>query len=206
MQNIISNQPLLWNKLQLYSIFRLYYQNLLWNEKQWDSIIEQLQKQKDYIMDDENMDIFEGISLLTKITNKEIEVAKFDFNRLFVGPNHLLAPPFASHYLNRDRVLMQNGLMIGRNIYRNAGIEVKNIDIGPDDHIGLELEFICYLLSQIISSENEKTANAYDHLLTIFLEYHFLKWVPAHCDDAIKHSQSKICTGMAFILKGLTCL
>lgn len=192
------------SKLQTYNLFLQYYQNDIFIEEDWVSIGEHLMET---LIDEPNEFITEGISLLTSVSKGDTEAAKYDFNRLFVGPNHLLVSPYASTYLNRDRVVMQNETMIVRDFYYKAGLEVENFGKEPDDHIRLELEFICYLLNNIINEIQKngvnEDLNGSEQLLMNFQKLHFFRWVPDHCTDVIKFSQSKVCKGMAYILKGL---
>lgn len=195
-ETISVNKKLLIGRFQFYNVFFHYYTNRLWDKNIWSSAISILFEQ---LNDTGNEQVLEGINLLQNLTEEDIAEAKFDFSRLFIGPEMLLAPPYESVYIRKERVLMQKETLIIRNFYESAGLTVSKLGKEPDDYIGFELEFICYLLHNLINEEEENVR--WLELYVNFLEHHFLKWVQLHCIDVIKHSESKICLGMALILK-----
>jgi TorA maturation chaperone TorD len=66
--------------------------------------------------------------------------AEHAFNRLFVGPSALEAPPFASVYLDNEALVMGPTTMLVRNVYATLGLETPWKNTLPDDHISLELD------------------------------------------------------------------
>src|SRR5690349_17543560 len=64
---------------------------------------------------------------------------EFSFNRLFVGPRALLAPPYASIYLDGDNTrLMNESTMKIRQLYELVGLVSPWLNKIPDDHVALE--------------------------------------------------------------------
>jgi TorA maturation chaperone TorD len=74
------------------------------------------------------------------------EQANIDYMRLLVGAGKVLAPPWGSVYLDEDRLLFNEDTLRVRQFYEHHGMMLKDKYKEPDDHIGLELEFIAYLL------------------------------------------------------------
>jgi len=66
--------------------------------------------------------------------------AEYAFNRLFVGPVALEAPPFASVYLDNEPMVMGPTTMAVRQVYALLGLESPWKNTLPDDHISLELD------------------------------------------------------------------
>lgn len=62
------------------------------------------------------------------------------FNRLFVGPGPVAAPPYASVYLETERRLMGEAALFAREAYAALGLASPWQGSLPDDHIGLELD------------------------------------------------------------------
>ncbi|MBG3876567.1 hypothetical protein FVW20_05890, partial [Desulfovibrio oxamicus] len=62
------------------------------------------------------------------------------FNRLFVGPGPVAAPPYASVYLETERRLMGEATLFAREAYAALGLASPWQGSLPDDHIGLELD------------------------------------------------------------------
>ncbi len=123
------------------------------------------------------------------------EALKPEFTRLFIGPRHVPAPPYESVYRSPARALMQEITLAVRQKYRTAGLLVRNFNREPDDHIGLELEFMYFLNHQAAEALGRRQTAA---LLTAidwqqqFLAEHLSQWVPAFCQDTAAS------TGQAF--------
>ncbi|HSO27591.1 MAG TPA: molecular chaperone TorD family protein, partial [Anaerolineales bacterium] len=93
-------------------------------------------------------------------SNGELQSAlEGDYNRLFVGPAKVLAPPWESVYLTKERLIFQEQTLQVRGWFRRFGLEVENLYHEPDDHIGLELLFLAHLaeLSVAALEEGEQT-------------------------------------------------
>ena len=78
----------------------------------------------------------------------DAEAVEQDYLRLFVGLGMPLAPPWESAWASDARLIFQRETLDVRYWYRSAGLEVANLHAEPDDHIGLELEFIGALLDR----------------------------------------------------------
>jgi TorA maturation chaperone TorD len=74
--------------------------------------------------------------------------ARSDYVRLFIGPGKPLAPPWGSVYLSIDKLLFTEETLKVRLFYEKYGMKAAKKYQEPDDHIGLELEFIAYLAEQ----------------------------------------------------------
>lgn len=128
------------------------------------------------------------------------EALMFEYNRLFVGPAKLLAPPFESVYRNAAGLVMQEETLEVRDFYRKAGLEVSGKNTMPDDHLGLELEFICYLLAKAGLKTEAGETHAADSYLEVYRDFfaaHIQTWVYRHCDDVVQKGQSPVCRQVA---------
>ncbi len=101
--------------------------------------------------------------------------AAFCFNRLFVGPKALAAPPYATVYLDGDATrLMGASTARVRQLYDMLGLTSPWENKIPDDHIAFELDAlwqISHALQSVVSPQL-KDAQAYLH-------EHLRAWVPA---------------------------
>lgn len=118
------------------------------------------------------------------------EDIEYDYNRLFVGPGKLLAPPYASAYLNGGGPLMQSDTIAARNFYLEAGIEVKEKNAVPDDALHLELEFSCYLLHEAARENDAK--RQLGRYRKFYLE-HLGRWIGLHLKEAAARAQTGAC-------------
>ena len=123
-----------------------------------------------------------------------IQTFEYDYNRLFVGPNKLLASPYESSYRNFEGTVLQQETLKVRNFYHYVGLQVANEGQMPDDHIQFELEFILHVLSDPTIQEN-------DQIYKMFLEKHLLQWGFKHCERIEQNSQNTITYAMAVLFK-----
>ncbi|OEF95831.1 hypothetical protein BHF68_10565 [Desulfuribacillus alkaliarsenatis] len=212
------NRSSLEQRIIVYKLASMYYQDgvKVINDDRIRMLIDNI--------DFDNQHILTAIKMLedsSLIDAKTLEQTEFDYNKLFVGPGKVKAPPYESVYRNPKRLLMQQETLAVRNFYRKLGIECKDNGSQPDDHLGLELEFMSYLLHCVLQEQNQqeqisqeqnsqeqilKEQNLQSQYLEVykeFLEQHILQWVPKHCEQVLENSGSVICRAMALLLKGM---
>lgn len=102
------------------------------------------------------------------------EKAEFDFNKLFVGPAALLAPPYASVYLDPEPLLMGKSTLVVRKVYQLLGLESPDRNSLPDDHIALELD-ACVVMLTVRSRLRQEELEA---LCRYFIVEHMARWTP----------------------------
>ncbi len=126
-----------------------------------------------------------------------------EFARLFIGPAPPLAMPFASYYLSESHTLMTEETLGVRKKYLEAGLAVKDLHRIPDDHVGIELDFLYFLTANILElSESGKEEEA-EKLLKIrgaFLKDHFALWVPRFASKITESTQQEFYLGAASLL------
>ncbi len=111
---------------------------------------------------------------------KDLEELKIDFARLFVGPYSLLAPPYGSIYLERERKIMGDSTLDLLEKYRNAGVDLSDNFRDAPDHIAAELEFMYFLVfKEVEALENSDADTTIDYLekQRAFLHEHLGAWV-----------------------------
>jgi TorA maturation chaperone TorD len=108
------------------------------------------------------------------------EAAEFVFNKLFVGPKGLQAPPYASYYLEPEPQLMGNSTLRVRRLYEMAGLISPLQGHLPCDHLGVELDAA---LSILTMAEHSK-ADEPRALWRYFLNDHLKVWLPLFLDRA----------------------
>lgn len=99
---------------------------------------------------------------------------EFSFNRLFVGPRALLAPPYASIYLDNDsnRVMNESTMQI-RQFYGLLGLVSPWLNKIPDDHIALELDALWQIETALSHSDSPQLRDMREYLLE-----HLQLWLP----------------------------
>ena len=103
-----------------------------------------------------------------------------DYTRLFLGPTHIIAKPYGSVWLERDKRLMGDSTMAVQELYREGGFDINESFRELPDHVAAELEFL-YLL---IYRENEahrdgkpEALEAKAALRRRFLDEHLGRWI-----------------------------
>ena len=97
-----------------------------------------------------------------------------DFNRLFVGPGKVAAPPFASVYLDSDHRLMGDATRRAAAIYDAIGLSSPLPGSLPDDHLALELDAVLAFRALLVREPSAELAA----LWRFFLHDHLALWVP----------------------------
>ncbi len=127
-----------------------------------------------------------------------------EFARLFIGPVHPPAVPYASFYLSETRSLMTQETLAVRNRYLAAGLALKDLYQIPDDHIAMEIEFLYYLTRETVQSMEAGRNEEASEFLTMrndFLKEHMALWVPLFVERIIQSSQEDFFKGAAFLLR-----
>lgn len=135
------------------------------------------------------------------------EELSVEFARLFLGPIKPVAIPYASYYLSESRLLNTEETLEVRRKYLESGMAIKELFSVPDDHIGIELEFLCYLTSEIICAQevgDQKRVRASEITRDEFVHGHLLRWVPTFTDRLVADPWGdEFFKGAALLLRGV---
>jgi TorA maturation chaperone TorD len=101
---------------------------------------------------------------------------EYEFNRLFVGPAAIPAPPYASAYCESDRVLMGKAALEARQLYHRLGLAVPQEGVIPDDHVAYELEAMIVLKSALRAEASSSPDTQALHAW--FVREHLGRWLP----------------------------
>jgi len=97
------------------------------------------------------------------------------YARLFLGPFEVLAPPYASLYLDPERRLMNETSMGVARWYAEAGLGPAPGPREAPDHITRELEFMYFLAFREITGDSAVWADRQ----RAFWQDHLSRWLPA---------------------------
>lgn len=122
-----------------------------------------------------------------------------DFNRLFIGPGPLLAPPWESVYRSRERLLFGEQTLAVRAFYHSFGLKAAKQEQEPEDHIALELEFAGWLCQQAANAESAEQASVFIDGHREFLVRHMCEWVPAFCQAVSSGSETAFYRQLAIL-------
>lgn len=119
---------------------------------------------------------------LLKYTNEELLI---DYAKLFVGPNELIAPPYGSVYLDKERKVMGDSTIKTMDFYREAGLELSKDFKELPDHIAVELEFMYYLIfkeAEALGKSDIDTANKFKQMQHRFVDSFLGLWINDFCE------------------------
>jgi putative dimethyl sulfoxide reductase chaperone len=129
---------------------------------------------------------------------------RWDYTRMFIGPGTPCAPPWESIYRDAEHLHFSGETLAVRQAYGKYGLAPKGFGREPDDHLGLELEFM-----QKLSEMAKEKAGAGDEPGVVegltdqaaFLDAHLLRWVPAWSKDVVRGAETEFYRGMAQLLE-----
>lgn len=86
--------------------------------------------------------------------------AEAEYARHFVGPNPLIAYPWASPYLSHEMSLFQESTLAVRRAYAERGFVPKKLRQVPDDHVSLLCDLMLHLAIEAIDMFRQATVQA----------------------------------------------
>ncbi|MGG3470092.1 molecular chaperone TorD family protein [Neobacillus pocheonensis] len=124
-----------------------------------------------------------------------------EFQRLFIGPGPLVAPPWESFYRSKEQLLFEEWNDQVREQFHQFGLKSIKENNEPDDHLLLELEFMIFLLDLCL--QETETAIIAELLITQvrFLSEHLTVWIPYFCERVIQNTTSQLYLGAALLLE-----
>lgn len=114
-----------------------------------DGLLQNLEETLKNICPDAAVYAVEMIKMFSLYSEEELLI---DYAKLFVGPNELLAPPYGSIYLDKERRVMGDSTMAVVDFYASQGLVIDSDFKELPDHIAAELEFMYYLVFKEIQA------------------------------------------------------
>jgi len=149
-----------------------------------------------------NPDFVKAAGLLKESVSKttdKYELLRKDYLRLFPGTGKPLAPPFESVYRGNEHLIFDNITSEVRNFYRKHGWESKFRNKIPDDHLGIELLFLIYLVEKFINENINEYKNIIPDEIRLFIKEHLISWVPQWNEDVQRHALTMGYKGIALL-------
>jgi putative dimethyl sulfoxide reductase chaperone len=125
------------------------------------------------------------------------------YTRLFLGPPEMLAPPYASFYLDQGGRLMGPSSIEMMKYYKRAGLRIDDDFNDMPDHVAVALEFLYYLLfreltAEIENDQEEKTK--LENTRISFWNSYIVSWVPRFCHLIVTADEHPFYTGLGHCL------
>lgn len=153
----------------------------------------------------------EGVRLmngwLSGVDDESLTELSVDFARLFIIRTRTTtrAPyPFESVYTSSNHATMGESRDKVLSLYRKAGLaRSESWNLG-EDHIALELEYMCVLAGRCADALEEGDESTYQALVAdqrFFVLTHLLNWVPSFAEEMKRVAQTDFYRGLAFYLE-----
>ncbi|AQP45226.1 TorD/DmsD family molecular chaperone [Tessaracoccus flavus] len=141
----------------------------------------------------------EGLELLAA-SREDDEAIRIDHQRLFGGAGRAKANPFESVHRSREGLKFEAETLQVRAAYRELGLQAPRLNKEPDDHIGLELEFVAaaYLRAVELLDAGE---SAQDVLAVAdrFIRDHLVQWAPNLFRMVVEGAETDFYRGVGYL-------
>ncbi len=134
---------------------------------------------------------------------EDAEAARTDHRLLFMGPGPMRAAPYESVHRSRDQLVFDEQTVQVREAYARVGLAAPRQGRDPDDHIGLELEFVATLCSRLLDAADADDRAEQDHLLRelrAFVGDHLLPWAPALGRQIADRAETHLYRGVGLLV------
>jgi TorA maturation chaperone TorD len=134
---------------------------------------------------------------ILKYGNEELLV---EYSRLFLGPFGVIAPPYGSVYLDGERRVMGDSTMEVIRMYRNEGLSGSVDTRELPDHVGVELEFMSYLVFKEIKALEASDLRAADEAVEKqerFSGEFLRRWIPPFCERIQENTENGFYAALA---------
>jgi TorA maturation chaperone TorD len=131
------------------------------------------------------------------LSMEEFDDLRVDFTHLFLGPDKAPAAPWESVYFCDERLVFQQQTLQVREWYARFGLEPIHLHQEPDDHIGLELEFLAHLAKLGLQALEANDSARFDELLKAQREF-FMEWSQLVEENA----KTDFCRAIALLTRG----
>lgn len=122
-----------------------------------------------------------------------------DHLELFGGKGRASAPPYGSVYMSEDHTMNDKNSLEVRKIYNAYGWKSSLEDKTPDDHLGIEIQFITMLLGKYPQLEDDVCRKEIRNDLVRFIEKYISPWVNDWNRNIQEHSISDFYKGIGYM-------
>lgn len=114
------------------------------------------------------------------------EPVEYAYNRLFIGPNSVVAAPVASIYIETEPYVMGNTTLSVRRLYETIGLVSPWQGALPEDHLALELDACRQMRTNLAGGGSPDLLAIYRFLV----ESHMAEWIPSFVAKVAADSQT----------------
>lgn len=132
-------------------------------------------------------------------SGQAVEALAVEHARLFLGPFHLVAPPYGSYYLDEKTVMGDSTAEVAT-FYHSCGLHLSEDFNELPDHITAELEFMSYLVfgqRQAEEAGNSEESIRLKGVQREFLGRFLMPWIEPFTTAVISDGESPFYVALA---------
>jgi TorA maturation chaperone TorD len=134
---------------------------------------------------------------------EDAEAIRRDHDRLYGVSATAQVAPYESVHRGVDRLVFDTHTLDVRRAYEALGLRAPKLHREPDDHIGLEFDFIAQaLLMALDAVDAGRDAGGTILIARSFLHEHLLSWCPVMLDEVVLRAKSEFMAGVALLSQG----
>ncbi|MGQ9620787.1 MAG: TorD/DmsD family molecular chaperone [Bacteroidales bacterium] len=150
-----------------------------------------------------NPDFMKAAGLLRESAGKaanKYKPLREDYLTLFTDTRQPLAPPFESVYRSEKNLVSDTITSDVSNFYFRNRWDSKFRNKIPDDHLGIELLFLTYLIENYLDSAEKTNYKNLANEISSFINEHLISWIPRWSRDVEKHAKTLGYKGIALLV------
>lgn len=128
-----------------------------------------------------------------------------DQDRLYGITANAAVPPFESVHRGEEGIVFDEETLEVREQYKRLGLQAPRLNREPDDHIGLELDFLaqsCVSALTALEQDASLAAERYVRIGADFTREHLLLWAPQMLNDAAQAASTEWVRGLQLMTLG----
>lgn len=135
----------------------------------------------------------------SELSGETAEAIRADHDRLYGDSATAIVPPYESVHRGVDRLVFDSETLEVRRFYASLGLQAPALNREPDDHLGLEFDFLSQGI--LLALDAEDTAHpGREEILSVlrgFLHDHVLVWAPQMLSAVAANANTAFMTGLA---------
>lgn len=133
------------------------------------------------------------------------DAVRDDHARLYGTMAVAKVPPYESVHRGEDRLVFDAHTLQVRESYRALSLQTARLHQEPDDHIGLEFEFMahtCLRALDALETGSDRDARRYLAVGGEFLRDHLQQWAPEMLRSVVEAAETRFMAGLAELSLG----
>lgn len=135
---------------------------------------------------------------------EDAETIRRDHDRMYGVSATAVVPPYESVHRGTDGLVFDEQTLAVRDAYRSLGLSAPRLNREPDDHIGLEFDFVAQALVMALDADEAGTADPQVPVQAArdFVRDHLATWAPQMLQVLEERAATEFVRGLAALSRG----